>query len=76
MPDTITVDLGGAKLVQGPQGPVGPVFTPSISADGVVSWTNNGGLENPDPVSVKGDTGPQGPKGDKGDKGDTGATGA
>ena len=75
MPDTITVDLGGAKLVQGPQGPVGPVFTPSISADGVVSWTNNGGLENPDPVSVKGDTGPQGPKGDKGDKGDTGATG-
>lgn len=75
MPDTITVDLGGAKLVQGPQGPVGPVFTPSISADGVVSWTNNGGLENPDPVSVKGDTGPQGPKGDQGDKGDTGATG-
>lgn len=75
MPDTITVDLGGAKLVQGPQGPAGPVFTPSISADGVVSWTNNGGLENPDPVSVKGDTGPQGPKGDKGDKGDTGATG-
>ena len=75
MPDIITVDLGGAKLVQGPRGergPAGYVFTPSISDEGVVSWTNDGGLKNPDPVSVRG---PQGVKGDKGDKGDTGATG-
>lgn len=38
-------------------------FTPSVSANGVISWTNNGGdgqYENPAPVSikgVKGDTG-------------------
>lgn len=85
MADILTVDLnsvgsveadtGGAKLVQGPQGPAGPVYVPSVSSDGVISWTNNGNLENPEPVSVKGETGPQGEKGDKGDKGDTGDTG-
>lgn len=45
------------------------VYTPSVSADGVISWTNDNGKENPEPVNIKG------PKGDKGDKGDTGATG-
>lgn len=25
-------------------------FTPHVSADGTLTWTNNGGLENPDPV--------------------------
>lgn len=33
------------------------VFTPSVSADGVLSWTNDKGLENPAPVSVKGEKG-------------------
>ena len=60
-------------------------FTPSVSADGTLSWTNNKGLTNPEPVNIKGpqgETGPQGPQGPKGDtgpqgpKGDTGATGA
>ena len=59
-------------------------FTPSVSADGTLSWTNNKGLTNPEPVNIKGpqgETGPQGPQGPKGDtgpqgpKGDTGATG-
>ena len=53
-------------------------FTPSVSADGTLSWTNNKGLANPEPVNIKGpkgDTGPQGPQGLKGDKGDTGAAG-
>ena len=48
-------------------------FTPSVSADGTLSWTNNKGLINPEPVNIKGpqgDTGPQGPAGA------TGATGA
>ena len=48
----------------------GVTFTPHISLDGVISWTNDGGLENPAPVSVKG------AKGDKGETGATGATGA
>lgn len=63
-------------------------FTPSVSADGTLSWTNNKGLTNPDPVNIKGPQGSQGPKGDAFTyadftaeqlaalKGDTGATGA
>ena len=53
-------------------------FTPSVSADGTLSWTNNKGLPNPEPVNIKGpqgETGPQGPQGPKGDTGATGATG-
>ena len=61
------------------------VFVPSVSSDGVLSWTNRAGLANPASVNIKGDKGDkgdtgaqgiQGVKGDKGDKGDTGATGA
>jgi hypothetical protein len=64
------------------------VFTPSVSSDGVLSWTNKAGLANPPSVNIKGEKGDQGlqgiqgvqgVKGDtgaKGDKGDTGATGA
>ena len=47
----------------------GVTFTPTVSADGVISWTNDGGLENPEPVSIKG------PKGDKGDPGEQGPAG-
>lgn len=57
----------------------GVTFTPHLSADGTLSWTNDGGLTNPVPVNIKGakgDTGAQGAKGDKGDKGDTGAAGS
>ena len=39
------------------------VFIPSVSAAGVLSWTNRAGLDNPASVNIKGD---------KGDKGDTG----
>lgn len=60
------------------------VFIPSVSAAGVLSWTNRAGLDNPASVNIKGDKGDkgdtgaqgiQGVKGDKGDKGDTGAQG-
>lgn len=57
----------------------GVTFTPHLSTDGTLSWTNDGGLTNPAPVNIKGakgDTGAQGAKGDKGDKGDTGAAGS
>ena len=30
----------------------GAVFTPSVSASGIISWTNNGGLENPASVDL------------------------
>lgn len=57
------------------------VFVPSVSTDGVLSWSNKAGLPNPMNVNIKGDKGDtglqgvQGVKGDKGDKGDTGAKG-
>lgn len=57
----------------------GATFTPSVSPEGVISWTNDKGLPNPDPVNIKGpagQNGSDGAKGDKGDKGDTGSTGA
>ena len=52
------------------------VFIPSVSSDGVLTWTNKAGLANPAPVNVKGERGdkgeqgPQGLRGEKGDKGD------
>lgn len=36
------------------------VFVPSVSSDGIISWTNKAGLTNPSPVSVKGATGETG----------------
>ena len=50
----------------------GTTFTPTVSEDGVLSWTNDGGKANPDPVNI---TGPQGPQGEKGDTGTAGADG-
>lgn len=62
----------------------GATFTPSVSSDGTVSWTNDRDLPNPAPVNIMGpagpagEAGPQGPKGDagaQGPKGDTGSAG-
>lgn len=38
----------------------GATFTPSVSADGTLSWTNNKGLTNPEPVNIKGPQGADG----------------
>lgn len=35
------------------KGEKGAVFTPHVSDEGVMSWTNDGGLENPPPVELK-----------------------
>ena len=35
----------------------GVTFTPSVSAEGVISWTNDGGRINPTPMSIKGKQG-------------------
>lgn len=62
----------------GETGPTGTTFTPSVSASGVISWTNDGGKTNPVSRSIrgtKGDTGPQGPKGDTGETGPQGPQG-
>ena len=59
--DGSTINAGTITAPQGPNGANGSngaTFTPSVSAAGVLSWTNNGGLTNPSPISIKG------PKGD------------
>ena len=38
----------------------GATYTPSITEDGVLSWTNDQGLPNPDPISIKGEKGDRG----------------
>lgn len=60
----------GAPGADGAKGDPGAVFTPAVSPEGELSWTNNGSLDNPDPVNIKG------PKGDAGEAGTPGATGA
>lgn len=45
---------------EGPQGDFGATFIPSVSEDGILSWTNNGDLPNPDPVNIKGPSGDAG----------------
>lgn len=62
----------------GEDGKDGVTFTPSVSETGVLSWTNDGGLENPASVDIRGPAGAQGPQGEQGPqgpKGDTGDTG-
>ena len=64
----------GAPGKDGTNGRDGVTFTPSMSDDGDLSWTNDGGKANPQTVNLKGpkgDTGPQGPAGADGAKGAT-----
>ena len=51
---------------EGGTGTPGATFTPSVSEEGVISWTNDGGLENPAPVSIKGAKGTDGKTPEKG----------
>lgn len=53
--DGSTINAGIITAPQGPTGANGVTFIPSVSEAGVLSWTNNGGLTNPDPVNIKGD---------------------
>lgn len=52
----------------------GATFTPSVSSDGTLSWTNDKGLNNPESVNLKGEKGEKGDTGDSGAKGDKGDT--
>lgn len=65
--------VSGQPGIQGKQGNTGVTFTPHVDIDGNLSWTNDGGLENPQTVNIKGPKGADstvpGPKGDKGDDG-------
>lgn len=47
----------GTPGKDGIDGTDGVTFTPSVLEDGTLSWTNDGGLPNPDPVNIKGPPG-------------------
>ena len=51
------------------QGAKGTTYTPTVSEAGVLSWSNDGGLPNPEPVNL------QGPQGEPGGAGSPGAPG-
>lgn len=56
----------------------GATYTPDLSAEGDLSWSNDKGLINPEPINIKGPKGDKGDRGEqglKGDKGDIGLTG-
>lgn len=44
--------IEGAKGDTGATGATGATYTPDVSVDGVLSWTNNGNLPNPTPVDL------------------------
>ena len=50
------MQLSGPGL-PGENGTNGVTFTPSVSEEGVISWTNDGEEENPDPVDIMGPPG-------------------
>jgi len=56
----VWIDEDGAADAPVSGGGSGATFIPSVSEDGTISWTNNGGLANPSPVNIKG---PQGEPG-------------
>lgn len=62
----ILVSIPDSRIIKG------ATFTPAVSEDGVLSWTNDGWLENPEPVNVKG---PQGERGLQGEQGPHGIQG-
>lgn len=59
---TVTQDKSSTELKNYPIDfefgiPKGATFTPAVAENGDISWTNNGGLDNPPTVNIKGDTG-------------------
>lgn len=60
---------------QGPQGEPGYYYTPSVSTEGDLSWTNNGDLTNPQTVNIRGPQGEQGEAGLQGPAGSNGTDG-
>jgi len=65
----------GADGQDGADGADGVTFTPSVSAEGVISWTNDGGKTNPQSVNIKGPAGADGQDGQDGQDGADGQDG-
>lgn len=68
VPEYGIIQTGGGG---GGGGSDGATFFPEVSQEGVISWTNDGGYDNPDPVNIKGPAGNDGSDGEDGDDGTT-----
>lgn len=64
--DNMLENIEGGTGAAGADGEDGATFTPSVSAEGVISWTNDKGLTNPTPVNIKGADGVNGTNGANG----------
>ncbi len=60
------VNNGPMQGAKGDAGDAGATFRPSIDADGNLSWTNDGGLENPTVRNIRGPAGRDGAAGPAG----------
>ena len=60
------INNGTIQGAKGDTGAAGTTFTPHLDGNGNLSWTNDGGLDNPTTQNIRGDTGA---------KGETGAAG-
>ena len=69
-------DQGQLQGAPGEDGKDGVIFTPNVDEGGNLTWTNDGGLENPEPVNIRGPQGVQGETGPQGEPGKDGATGS
>ena len=70
---SFTANFGETQVVN--NGQSGATFTPSVSDDGILSWTNDRDLPNPEPVNIKGADGKDGAPGEKGEPGEPGKQG-
>lgn len=53
----------GANGKDGKDGKDGITYTPSISTEGILTWVNDGGLPNPEPIKIVGANGKDGKDG-------------
>lgn len=58
------------------EGTPGAVFVPHLADNGDLSWSNDGGLDNPETVNIMGPQGPQGIRGETGAPGPQGRPGS
>lgn len=63
------------EALTGPQGKTGTTFTPAVSPEGELSWTNDGEKPNPASVNIMGPEGPEGKEGPAGEQGPQGEPG-
>ena len=59
--ESLDSDVGEVVVVH--DGQNGATFTPHVSADGVISWTNDRELDNPQPINIRGKDGADGKDG-------------